>query len=406
MMIITPKLFPKVPGPLIGLMVSSIIASMFFSGNIDTIVSVYGAIPNALPAIHVPEITVAKIEVLLVPAFIIAMLGGIESLLSAVVADGMTGTKHNSNRELIGQGIANMVTPLFGGIPATGAIARTATNIKNGAVSPLSGVVHGFFVLLTLMLLAPYASQIPLASMSVILMIVAWNMSGRKEFVHILKTKTGDSLVMLITFFLTVFYNLTVAIEIGLVLAIILFTRQMSNLMIINKVLPDLTSKAEKVVPYMVTDTHDCPQVSIFTIEGSLFFGAAEAFANTVMNTINLKPKVLILRMSKVIYMDTTGEDSLASIVHGIRKHGGTVLISGICPQPKEVIIKTGLYDEIGSQHFFNHVGDAIDYSLREINCENCANCKHLAFKECSTLKSQNKLTGEPAQGLANAHTG
>ena len=157
------------------------------------------------------------------------MLGGIESLLSAVVADGMSGSRHNSNRELIGQGIANMITPLFGGIPATGAIARTATNIKNGAESPFSGVIHGIVVLLVLFLFAPYASNIPLASMAPILMVVAWNMSERKEFAHVLKTKTAESFVLLITFLLTVFTDLTTAVEVGLVLSGIIFVKHMSE---------------------------------------------------------------------------------------------------------------------------------------------------------------------------------
>ena len=200
------------------------------------------------------------------------MLGGIESLLSAVVADGMTGNRHNSNRELIGQGIANMVTPLFGGIPATGAIARTATNIKNGAVSPMSGVIHGVVVLLgTLLLFAPYASHIPLASMAPILMLVAWNMSERKEFAHVAKTKTSDSLVLLITFLLTVFTNLTTAVEVGLILAVILFVKRMSEMFTISKVLPDPDNKHEKLKAHMVYEGHDCPQINIYTMEGPSF---------------------------------------------------------------------------------------------------------------------------------------
>lgn len=208
---------------------------------------------------------------LLQPAFVIAMLGGIESLLSAVVADGMTGSRHNSNRELIGQGIANMVTPLFGGIPATGAIARTATNIKSGAVSPWSGVIHGVVVLLVLVLFAPYASHIPLASMAPVLMLVAWNMSERKSFMHVMKTKTSDSLVLLITFLLTVFTSLTTAVEVGLILAVLLFVKRMSEVLKVAKVLPDPEHKHEKVMAHMVREGHDCPQISLYTIEGPLF---------------------------------------------------------------------------------------------------------------------------------------
>ena len=191
MILVTPKVFPKVPGPLVGIVVSTLVASFFFSGQVATIATAYGQIPNTLPEIKIPEITLERLQLLIGPAFVIAMLGGIESLLSAVVADGMTNSKHNSNRELVGQGIANIITPLFGGIPATGAIARTATNIKTGATSPMSGIIHGVFVLVTLLLLAPFASHIPLASMAPILMVVAWNMSERKHFAHIVKAKSG-----------------------------------------------------------------------------------------------------------------------------------------------------------------------------------------------------------------------
>ncbi len=309
--LVTPKILPKVPGSLVGVLISTIIATIFFSGHVPTIGTAYGTIPNTLPQFDIPEITIERIQHLIGPAFVIAMLGGIESLLSAVVADGMTNSKHNSNKELIGQGIANIVTPLFGGIPATGAIARTATNIKSGAVSPMSGVIHGVFVLFTLLLLAPYASHIPLASMAPILMVVAWNMSEQQHFVHILKMKTGDSLVLLVTFSLTVFTSLTTAVEIGLILAIILFTKRMSNMLVMSKVLPDHTTKNEKLLPHVVNNAHDCPQISIYTIEGPLFFGAAQTFEQNILATIHYRPKILILRMGKVPFIDTTGEATL-----------------------------------------------------------------------------------------------
>jgi SulP family sulfate permease len=381
-MLITPKKFPKIPGSLIGLTISTIIATVFFSDKVDTIQSSFGAIPNTLPNLHMPDITLERIVQLLPSAFVIAMLGAIESLLSAVVADGMTGSKHNSNKELIGQGIANIVTPLFGGIPATGAIARTATNIKNGATSPMSGIIHGIVVLVTLLLFAPYASHIPLATMAPILMLVAWNMSERKEFMHILKTKTGDSLVLLITFLLTVFTTLTIAVGVGLVFSVILFAKRMSDVLVVNKVLPDTSH--EKVVPDVVNQTHDCPQINIYTIEGSLFFGAAETFENRVMQSIYLKPKVLILRMSRVLYMDTTGESYLANIVHDFKKHGGIILISGMRPQPKEIAKRTGIYEEIGEEHFFSHTGEALAYALHHIDKARCLGCKHAAFRECA----------------------
>lgn len=383
--IFTPRLFPKIPGPLIGLLLSTLVASFFYPNQVATISSTFGEIPSSLPKFEIPHITLEKITQLIHPAFVIAILGAIESLLSAVVADGMTNKQHHSNRELVGQGVANMITPIFGGIPATGAIARTATNIKNGAVSPLSGVIHGIIVLLILVLFAPFASSIPLASMAPILMIVAWNMSERHVFYHVLKTKTGDSFVLIITFLLTVFVNLTVAVEVGLLLAVALFTKRMSDQMVIEKALPNLQDKHEKIQSHIVSDTHDCPQISIYNVEGPLFFGAAQTFAQSIMNTIEYKPKVLILRMGKVPYIDTTGEASLSSIIKDFQKHG-IVLISGIRPQPRIILHKTGLYDLIKKEHFFEHTEEAIIYALPYLNREKCIRCKHHAFKECLNL--------------------
>lgn len=389
--LITPKLFPKVPGSLVGLIISSLVASFFFSGQVPTIGTAYGGIPNALPQFEMLDISWERMERLIGPAFVIAALGAIESLLSAVVADGMTSSKHNSNRELMGQGIANIVTPFFGGIPATGAIARTATNIKSGAVSPLSGVIHGVFVMVTLLVLAPLASAIPLASMAPILMIVAWNMSERKHFAHLVKMKTGDSLVLLITFLLTVFTSLTIAVEVGLILAVILFTKQMSGILVTAKVLPDHKDEQEKVTPHVVNDHHDCPQVSIFTVEGPLFFGAAQTFENRIMETIHLRPKVLILRLSKVPFMDTTGEEYFRNIAHHFNNAGGILLISGASPKLTETLQKNGLYKEIGEKHFFEHTGDAINYALTQLDKGRCLGCKQLAFRECREL-SQTSL--------------
>lgn len=397
--ILTPKFFPKVPGPLIGLVVSTLLATFLYPTQIATIGSTYGAISNSLPKFAFPEITVEKIQLLIRPAFVIAILGAIESLLSAVVADGMTNSKHNSNRELVGQGIANMVTPLFGGIPATGAIARTATNIKNGAVSPLSGIIHGGVVLLVLLLFAPYASRIPLASMAPILMVVAWNMSEKYVFYHLLKTRTADSLILAVTFLLTVFVNLTAAVEVGLILAVIIFTKRMSDIMVTTKVLPN--QNHEKVESQIVTTTHDCPQVSIYNVEGPLFFGAAQTFEQSIMNTIHYRPNVLLLRMSKVPFMDTTGESNFRSIVHHFSQHG-IVLISGIQTQPKELLQKTGLYDTIGDEHFFEHTGEAIHYALHEINQNKCLGCKHFAFKECDRLSGAKKDALEKRQAFTS----
>ncbi len=394
-LLITPKIMPKIPGPLIGLSISTLIATFFYPDQVATIGSTFGEIPNTLPQFQMLDLTWERVFDLLRPAFVIAMLGAIESLLSAVVADGMANSKHNSNRELMGQGIANIVTPFFGGIPATGAIARTATNIKNGAVSPISGVVHGLVVLFVLLLFASYASSIPLASMAPVLMVVAWNMSERKEFFHILKTKTGDSLVLLVTFLLTVFVNLVVAVEVGLILAVILFTKRMSEILVTAKALPNLNSKAKKIETQMVTDTHDCYQISIYNVEGPLFFGAAQTFEQSIMKTINYKPKILLLRMGSVPFIDTTGEAYLAKIVRDFSKHG-LVLISGMKSQPKSVLRKTGLYDMIGKDHFFEHTGEALNFALNQLDQNKCYGCKHFAFSECvSFSQSRSQIVEE-----------
>ncbi|MEH7451171.1 SulP family inorganic anion transporter [Gottfriedia acidiceleris] len=386
------KLFPKVPGSLIGLIFSSLMAYIFFKGEVPTIKSTFGDIPSSIPAFQLIELNFEKIRTLIGPAFVISMLGGIESLLSAVVADGMSGSRHNSNKELMGQGIANMVIPFFGGIPATGAIARTATNIKSGAISPISGIIHGVIVLIILLLFAPLASQIPLASMAPILMLVAWNMSERKEFIHILKTKSSDSIILILTFLLTIFLNLTTAVEVGLIIAVILFVKRMSELLIVRKVLPDRSIQNQKLMTYMVNENHDCPQISILTIEGSIFFGTANLFEKTILKLSDNKPKFLILRFGKVPFIDTTGEAKLASIVKYLRDNDSLVLLTGLQSQPKDLLIRTKLYDVIGKQNFFEHSGEAIAYALLNINYYKCLGCKHYAFLECSSLSNSNLL--------------
>lgn len=386
-LVIMPRVLPKVPASLVGIIVSTLVASWLFPGEVSTIGSAYGSIPRGLPGFHSISLTWDSVLNMLQPALIIALLGSIESLLSAVVADGMTSTRHNSNRELIGQGIANMLTPWFGGIPATGAIARTATNIKNGAVSPMSGIIHGVVVLLIVVLFAPYASSIPLASMAPILMLVAWNMSERKSFAHLMKTRTSDTFILLVTFTLTVFTTLTTAVEAGLVLAVILFIKRMSDLLTVDKVLPDPTSAKAKVTTHAVSKDHDCPQVSIFTVDGPLFFGASQTFddfGTHMMQGTDLK--VVVLRMSQVPLMDTTGEANFTRLVKRLKSSGVTVIVTGIRPQPRQLLNKTGCLGIIGEQHFFDHTGQALNYALSIVNEGKCRGCKHFAFRECAAL--------------------
>ncbi|MCA0754248.1 sulfate permease [Paenibacillus sp. N4] len=378
------RFMPKIPGALLGLLASTLIAAFLYPDQVATIGSKFGGIPSALPQFQIPELSLNKVFELMAPAFMIAMLGSVESLLCAVVADGMAGSKHNSNRELVGQGIANMVTPLFGGIPATGAIARTATNIKNGAVSPISGLVHSLVLLAVLLFLTPYASKIPMASLAPILMVVAWNMSERKEFTHILKTKSYDSVIMLATFLLTVLMDLTTGVIFGLLISFILFVKQMKTIHSVKKVTTDSISK--KVTPDRLREGADCPQISMFTLEGPLFFATTQTLEESVEAEIRIGSKVILLRMSKVPYLDTSGEAVMESLIIRIRREGGELLISGIRKQPINILKKTGLYEQIGRKNFFEHTGQAIGYALTRLDENKCKGCTKFAFRECSGL--------------------
>ncbi|MCY7708603.1 SulP family inorganic anion transporter [Bacillus safensis] len=348
------KYIPKIPGALLGLLASTFLAVLFFQGQVETIGSAYGEIPRQLPTFAFPELTIEKMIYLLPPAIIIALLGGVESILSAMVADNMKGSKHDSNKELVGQGIANMAAPLFGGIPATGAIARTATNIKNGGASPISGVVHGVVVLLILMVFAPYASMIPLAAMAPILMFVAWNMSERKEFINIVKVKNADSLVLVVTFLLTVIGDLIIGVTAGLILAFIAFIKKMSQTTNIhtNVAVPQMETAAA------LEKQTDEKGISMYSIEGPLFFGTTDSLENSILDHVQTKPKTLILLMNKVNYMDTSAEAVLMNISNRLKHHNGKLMIVGLQSQPKELLHRTGLFHHIGKQHFFERTDD------------------------------------------------
>ncbi|MDN5388882.1 MULTISPECIES: SulP family inorganic anion transporter [Bacillus] len=352
----TPKILPKVPGALAGLLVSTVMATMLFPEQVVTIGSAYGEIPRSLPSFQFPELSLEKIIYLLPPALAIAMLGGIESLLSAMVADNMKGTRHDSNKELVGQGIANIAAPLFGGIPATGAIARTATNIKTGAASPISGIVHGVFVLLVLLLFAPYASLIPLASMSPILMVVAWNMSERKEFANILKIKNSDSAVLVVTFLLTVWQDLVFGVAAGILLAIITFIARMSKSFRIKKDVSESIVQSAAAAEEKIFHR----SVSIYSVEGPLFFGSSNSLEDSILDKGH-PPKLLILLMNKVDYMDSSAEGSLMTIVNRVHQQNGKVMIVGLQQQPRELLHKTGLFHKIGKKHFVDRPEQIFD---------------------------------------------
>ncbi|MCZ2257632.1 SulP family inorganic anion transporter [Sporosarcina sp. G11-34] len=344
---ILPKIAPRIPLLLVALLIPTIISVLLFPGKVETIGTAFGGIPNTLPGFHFPQITFTKLLNLWQPALIIASLGAIESLLSAVVADSMRDVeKHDSKRELFGQGIANIITPLFGGIPATGAIARTATNIRSGAISPVSGVVQSLFVLAFLLLFAPYASYIPLAAMAPILMFVAWNMSARKVFVHILTIRTGDSIVLLTTFLLTIFVNLTVAVQVGIIIAAISFLRKMSG---------KLALKDGKLSEVEITKIGlgDSTSIKKYNIDGPLFFGTAKVFEDKYPKFLSTGAKIIILDMEHLSVIDATGEGALSALLDDARKVGIKVIIKRLPKDKLSLFKKSGLYDRIGKENFF-----------------------------------------------------
>ena len=319
-----PKVTHKIPGSLIAILVTTA-AIQILHLPIDTIGSRFGSIPSSLPIPVIPHLDIATIKNLVQPAFTIALLGGIESLLSAVVADGMIGGNHKSNMELIAQGTANIFSSIFGGIPATGAIARTATNVKNGGRTPVAGIVHAITLLLIMLFIGKWAALIPMATLAGILVVVAYNMSEWESFISVFKGPRSDVAVLLTTFLLTVLVDLTVAIEIGMVLAAFLFMRKMikfSDVSILTKDIDDNgNGKDKNAIGNFTIPEH----VEVFEITGPLFFGAAYKFKDA-MRFIEKPPKVLIIRMRQVPIIDATGIRTLEE-VHKESKHRGTKLI-------------------------------------------------------------------------------
>jgi SulP family sulfate permease len=325
LVVYTPRVkgLARIPGPLTAMMVATALQAVLQLPGVATIGSAFGGIPQALPSFAIPELSVSKVILLLAPAFTIAMLGAIESLLSAVVADGMAGTRHDSNQELIGQGIANIVAPLFGGFAATGAIARTATSIRNGATSPLAGLAHVFVLVAVLLVLAPLASHIPLAALAAILFVVAWNMSEVKHFTHILrKAPVADRSILVITFVLTVFADLVVAVNVGVILAMMQFLRRMAETVETHPVNPqtlrhELADIGMSQLP---------AGVLVYEIAGPMFFGAVENFERALSQTHTF-PQTLIIRLGLVPFMDITGILTIEDVIVDLRKRNVRVLL-------------------------------------------------------------------------------
>ncbi|RTZ47508.1 sulfate permease [Candidimonas sp. SYP-B2681] len=338
----------RVPGPLAALIVVTLIQAIFNFETVATIGSTYGEIPRGLPTWSFPEVTLSRLVELIGPAFAIAMLGAIESLLSAVVADGMTGTRHNSNQELMGQGLANIVSPLFGGIAATGAIARTATNIRNGGNSPIAGVVHAITLIVVLLFLAPLAANIPLACLAAILFIVAWNMSEVRHVIKMVRTAPrADVIILLVTFALTVFADLVVAVNIGVVLAMLHFMRRMAESVVVRK---QTSESLDKELAQEGFD-HLPEGVLVFAVDGPFFFAAVEAFERALADT-RTDPQVLIIRLGRVPFIDATGLQTLEEVVLDLQRRGVRVVITETNTRVYHKIRKTGLFEKMGAENY------------------------------------------------------
>ena len=362
------KVTKKVPGSLIALIVgtlASVLLSKYAGIEFATIGSKFPELANGLPMPKpvAPEFSFETVKGLVSPAFTIAILCAIESLLAAMVADGATGKKHHANTELIGQGIANIVTPMFGGIPATGALARTMASINNGGKSPVTGIVHAVVLLLIYLFLMPYAVYIPLGCLAAILVQVAYNMSEWKTFKYLLRGDKSDIAVLLITFFLTVIVDLTVAIEVGVVLAVVLFVRrvmQTSTISVLDSHTVAATEDDEKA-SMENTDRLDVPDgVEVYEIDGPFFFGLASRFEE-LENMKAAGTKVRIIRMRKVPFIDSTGVNNLRSLCERTRKRGVTVILSGVTEKVQATLVRFGVDKEIGKENIFPHIVPALD---------------------------------------------
>lgn len=348
--LVWPRVSRRIPGPFVALIVTTVLARALHL-PVETIGSRFGEIAASVPHPTMPNLTLEQVTALVGPAFTIALLAAVESLLSAVVADGMIGGKHRSNMELIAQGVANIVTPLFGGIPATGAIARTATNVKNGGRTPVAGIVHAFTLLVITLFAGRWASLIPMATLAAILVVVAYHMSEWRAFLGELRAPKSDVAVLLTTFVLTVLVDLTVALSVGMVLASFLFIRRMAEVTSVNVVTRELRDAALDAGDEMLIDQRTIPDgVEVYEINGPFFFGAATMFKDTLARVAG-KPKVLIIRMRHVSALDSTGMHALADVVRRTRGDGTAVILSDVHMQPLVALTGTPALAAIGEEN-------------------------------------------------------
>jgi SulP family sulfate permease len=350
-LLFSPRYFKRIPAPLVAMIFAAVVQGFFDFEGVATIGSAFGGIPQSLPHFEPPSLTLSDMLNLIGPAFTIALLGAIESLLSAVVADGMAGTRHDSNQELVGQGIANIFSPLFGGFASTGAIARTATSIRNGATGPLAGIAHVVTLVAIVLLLAPLAVHIPLCGLAAILFVVAYNMSEMHRFTHMVRTAPKpDVAVLLITFALTVFGDLVIAVNIGVLLAALLFMKRMSEAVSIE--IQSHESLREEVADGNFS-LH--PGTVVYTMEGPFFFGAAERLEST-LERVHSHADTLVLRLGQVPFIDATGMQSLWDLLDVCKKNGTRLVLSEARPNVLEKLKRTGLLGQIGKENVFGHI--------------------------------------------------
>ncbi|MPQ44958.1 SulP family inorganic anion transporter [Clostridium tarantellae] len=345
--ILWPKVNKKIPGTFIAIIIVTIITSVF-NLQVETIQSKFGELSSSLPTLSIPRVNLNVISDLVMPAVTIAILGGVESLLSAVVADGMIGGKHRSNMELIAQGVANIFSGAFGGIPVTGAIARTAANVRNGGRTPIAGMVHSIAVLFIMLIFMPYVKLIPMSALAAILVVVSYNMGEWEAFEKIFKAPKSDALVLLVTFFLTVFLNLVVAIGVGVVLSSFLFMKKMAEIADVKCVLDDINDNedSDKINNINLPDG-----VVVYEISGPFFFGAANKFVSAIRE-MGATPKLLIIKMSKVPFMDATAYHSFEMLYDICEKQGTRLIISNVQSQPMKMLKKYGYINKVGEENF------------------------------------------------------
>ncbi len=361
--LIMPKFTKKIPGSIFAIIITTAAVAMF-NIPVDTIHTQFGDVPSSLPLPAFPTINLDIITAVFPSAITIALLAAIESLLSAVVADGMTSTRHRSNMELVGQGVANIFSPLFGGIPATGAIARTATNIQNGATSPVSGMVHAFTLLFILLFFGKWAKLIPMPTLAAVLIIVSYHMSEWRHFLKLLKSPPADILIMVVTFLLTVFIDLTVAIETGVVLSALLFMNRMAVATEVKNLGREVNEEYEA---HDVLSKDRIPEgVEIFEIFGSFFFGAVNQFKDT-LRIVKKKPQVIILRMRTVPFVDATAMMALEEVLKKSESEGIRLILSGVSPALMHTFEKADFAEKIGRENICPHIDNALEQAAKYV---------------------------------------